>query len=65
MEPFDEGKAFEMIGVEAPEEGWKYVAGTKARRWSPFREYEKLTISPKTKVISIGTDPLRVKIPQK
>ena len=65
MKPFDEQKALQMIGIELPEEGGKYVAGTKARRWSPFGEYQKLTISPRTKLISIGTDPLRTEIPEK
>ena len=63
MEPFDEARAFAMIGVEPPKEGGENIGETRARRWSPFGKYEKLTLSPRTKLISIGKDPVRKPLP--
>ena len=65
MESFDEARAFQIIGIEPPKEGAKYISKNKAKRWEPFGEYDKLTVSMETRVISIGTDPLRVKRDQK
>ncbi|MFH1568084.1 MAG: hypothetical protein ABIL09_08810 [Gemmatimonadota bacterium] len=58
MEPFDEAAALARIGVDLPEQAPQQVPDSRARRWQPFGEYDRLTINPDTKLIAIGTHPL-------
>lgn len=57
MESFDEQKALELIGVELPDEPPEEVPRSRAKRWQPFGPYERLTINPDTRLISVGTHP--------
>jgi len=58
MEPFDEAAALAQSGVELPDTAPELVANSQAKRWQPFGEYERLTINPDTKLVSIGSHPL-------
>ena len=60
MEPFDELAAFRMIGVEVPDAEPQLMTTPGARRWEPFEDYDKMTLNPHTKFISIGSDPIRL-----
>jgi len=59
MKSFDRAAALALIGVEEPEEEPKPVAGSRAERWQPFGEYERMTINPDTRLISIGSHPIQ------
>ncbi len=63
MKRFNEAKAFKIIGIERPKEKGNRVSDTSARRWSPFGAYDKLTVMPRTKSITIGKDPVRKVVP--
>ena len=63
MKRFNEAKAFEIIGLEQPEEEGKKIGDSVAKRWSPFGAYDKLTVMPRTKSITIGKDPVRKTVP--
>ena len=62
MDPFDEDEAFRMIGAERPQAEPQTMTTPGARRWRPYGPYEKLTINPRTKFISVGSDPVRVPV---
>ena len=61
MDPFDEDEALRMIGAE-PEAEPQTMTTPGARRWRPYGPYEKLTMNPRTKFISVGSDPVRVPV---
>ena len=63
MVPFDESKAFEVVGLEPPADGAKAYSDGKARRWEPYGKYDRLVVSTETKVIALGTDPFRPRVP--
>jgi len=54
MEPFDPEEAFRRIGMEPPDEEPEHEWDNGAKRWLPFREYDKLTINPQIKAITVG-----------
>lgn len=58
MESFDEAAALDRIGVEPPDAAPVAVPDSRAQRWQPCGEYERLTINPDTKLVSIGSHPL-------
>jgi hypothetical protein len=58
MEAFDQAAALALIGVEEPDADPKPVAGSQAQRWQPFGEYERMTINPDTRLISVGSHPI-------
>ena len=53
--PFDEDEALRLIGVVRPKAEPQRI-GVEARRWRPFGKYEKLTINPATRVVSLGNE---------
>jgi len=55
METFDRDAALALIGVEEPDAEPQPVAGSRAQRWQPFGEYERMTINPDTRLISVGS----------
>lgn len=57
MDTFDEAAAFRTIGVKRPEAEPEKLSKSNARRWQPFETYDRLTINPDTKLISIGSHP--------
>lgn len=57
MEPFDESKALALIGAKRPKAPPELIPRSQAKRWRPFGQYERLTINPDTKLISIGSHP--------
>lgn len=57
MAPFDEQKALALIGVELPDQPPEEVPNSRAKRWQPFGSYERLTINPDTRLISVGAHP--------
>lgn len=59
METFDREAALALIGVEEPDMEPKPVAGSRAQRWQPFGEYERMTINPDTRLISVGSHPIQ------
>ena len=61
MDPFDEDEALRMIGVERPDAEPQTMTTPGAKRWRPFEAYDKLTLNPRTRFISVGSDPVRVK----
>lgn len=61
MDPFDEEEALRMIGVEAPDAEPQTMTTPGAKRWRPFGNYDKLTLNPRTRFISVGSDPVRIK----
>lgn len=63
MVPFDEAKAFQVVGLEPPAEGAKAYSDGKARRWQPYGKYDKLVVSTETRVIALGSDPFRPGVP--
>lgn len=57
MEPFDEGAALARIDVRLPASEPQELGDGGARRWEPCGDFERLTINPGTKLISIGSHP--------
>ena len=64
MRPFDEDEALRMIGVERPDAEPQTMTTPGAKRWQPFEAYEKLTLNPRTRFISVGSDPVRIRADQ-
>lgn len=62
MDPFDEDEAFRLIGAEWPDAEPQTMTTPGARRWRPYGPYEKLTLNPRTRFISVGSDPVRTKV---
>ena len=59
MEPWDEAEAFRLVNVDPPQDQARHLSSTPgAKRWSPFEQYQKLTVSPVTKMVAIGHDPM-------
>ena len=54
MEPFDGEGALRRLGIEAPTDEPEYVWENGVKRWKPFGRYEKLTLSPITKAVTVG-----------
>ena len=54
MDPFDEKRAFEIIGVERPEEEPTVsVFKTGVTKWYPFEQYHHMTVSSQLKNVTI------------
>ncbi len=58
-DPFDEEVAFARLGLEIPDEPPAPLSDRGAKRWHPFGPYERLTVNPETRLIAIGSYPLR------
>lgn len=58
MDPFDEAEAFRLVGVDPDPDQATRLRSPGARRWSPFERYQKLTVSPATRMVAIGQDPM-------
>lgn len=58
MDPFDEAEAFRLVGVDPDPKQARHLRSPGAKRWSPFGEYQKLTVSPATRMVAIGRDPM-------
>ena len=58
MDPFDEAEAFRLIGVDPDPDRATHLRSPGARRWSPFERYQKLTVSPVTRMVAMGHDPM-------
>ena len=56
--PFDEADALTRIGVSLPESPPERLGDGGARRWQPCGNFERLTINPATRLISVGAFPL-------
>ena len=61
MDPFDEEEALRMIGAERPDAEPQTMTTPGAKRWRPYGPYDKLTLNPRTRFISVGSDPVRIK----
>ena len=57
MEPFDEQRALEMIGIGKVSASFDTIPRSRAKRWMPFGEYERLTINSDTRLVSVGKYP--------
>ncbi len=60
MEPFDEREALRRIGIDPPAEEPETEWENGAKRWRPFGDYDRLTLNPVTKAVSvslIGSEP--------
>ena len=54
MDPFDEMEAFRIIGVEPPEEEPAVsVPETGVKKWFPFEQYHRLTVSSQVKNVTV------------
>ncbi|MCY3775776.1 MAG: hypothetical protein OXH11_07310 [Candidatus Aminicenantes bacterium] len=54
MDPFDETRALRIIGVEPPgEEPSVSVLETGVKKWYPFEQYHRLTVSSQVKNVSV------------
>ena len=54
MDPFDETRAFRIIGVEPPEEEpGVSVPETGVKKWYPFEQYHRLTVSSQVKNVTV------------
>ena len=62
MDPFDEDEALRLIGAERPDADPQTMTTPGARRWRPYGPYEKLTLNPRTRFISVGSDPVRTRV---
>jgi hypothetical protein len=60
LEPFDEGEAFQVVGIERPKHDPILIPQSEARRWKPFEEYDRLTVNPKTKGVAVRAYPFRL-----
>jgi hypothetical protein len=58
MEPFDEAQAFSLINVDPDPDQAHHLKTPGAKRWSPFEQYQKLTVSSVTKMVAVGDDPM-------
>jgi len=58
MKPFDEAAALAQCGVELPDAEPQLISNSPAKRWRPCGVYERLTINPDTKLLSIGKHPM-------
>ena len=58
MDPFDEAEAFRLVGVAPDPAQARHLRSPGAKRWSPFEGYQKLTVSPVTRMVAIGRDPM-------
>jgi hypothetical protein len=48
--------------MEVPDAAPEQMPRSRAKRWMPFGPFERLTVNPDTKLISVGTHPsFRVK----
>lgn len=56
MEPFDEAEAFRLINLDPDPDQANHLKTPGAKRWSPFEKYQKLTVSPMTKMVALGRD---------
>lgn len=54
MDPFDETRALRIIGVEPPEEKPAVsVPETGVKKWFPFEQYHRLTVSSQVKNVAV------------
>ena len=53
LEPFDENEALQIVGIERPEYEPQLFSKKGAKRWQPFEQYERLTVSPRVKGVSV------------
>ena len=54
MDPFDETEALRIIGVEPPqEEPAVSVPETGVKKWYPFEQYHRLTVSSRVKNVAV------------
>ncbi len=58
MDPFDEAEAFRRVGVDPDPDQATHLRSPGAKRWSPFESYQKLSVSPATRMVAIGRDPM-------
>lgn len=58
MDPFDEAEAFRLVNVDPAQDQARLLRSPGAKRWTPFGKYQKLTVSPATKMVAAGEDPL-------
>ena len=52
-EDFHEEEALRMVGLERPEVPPREIA--PAKRWEPYGKYDRLTINPDTRLVSVGS----------
>lgn len=64
MEAFDEAAALERIAVELPAAEPLKLGDGAARRWEPCGPFERLTVNPETRLISLGTHPWKAAAPE-
>ena len=58
FDSFDETEAFELIGIEPPEdEPTVSVPKTGVKKWYPFEQYDRLTVSAETKRVGVRVFP--------
>ena len=57
MDPFDEGAALGAIGLTLPKEAPDHEGKGQIKRWQPYGKYERLTINPATRLVSVGRHP--------
>ena len=58
MDPFDEVEAFNLINVDPDPDEVNHLTSPGAKRWTPFEDYQKLTVSPASKMVAVGNDPM-------
>ncbi len=57
MDPFDEAEAFRLVNVDPPQDRARHLKSPGAKRWTPFGKYQKLIVSPVTRMVAAGDDP--------
>ena len=58
MDPFDEVEAFNLINVDPDPDEVNHLTSPGAKRWTPFEDYQKLPVSPASKMVAVGNDPM-------
>ena len=54
MEPFDQKKALEKLGIAWPTAEPQHEWENGSKRWMPHNDYEKLVIGNREKLVSVG-----------
>ena len=60
LEPFDEEKAFRIVGIERPKHDPQLIPRSEAKRWKPFEQYDRLAVNPKIKSVAVRAYPFKL-----
>ena len=56
MEPFDQKKALEKVGISWPKEEPQHEWANGSKRWMPYGEYERLVIGHVEKAVTVALE---------